>query len=81
MSKAADLSDWSTVDLIIAERAAHSRDLAKLDNLAFIFLSAADGDKAGAESMLDGFVELLFEGGCLSTWRCRIVLQKIREGL
>jgi hypothetical protein len=57
------------------------RELGKLSDIAFAFLNATDGETAAAESMLDDFIDLLFEGGALSTWRYRILLAGIREGL
>lgn len=56
-------------------------ELGKLSDIAFAILNATNGDKAEAETMLDDFVDLLFEGGALSTWRYRILLANIREGL
>ena len=58
----------------------YQRELKKLSAIAFAFLNAADGDKHEAEAMLDDFVDLLFEGGALSTWRYRILLAAVREG-
>jgi hypothetical protein len=49
--------------------------------MAFDFLKAADGDKHDIEAMLDDFIDLLFEGGALSTWSYRILLANIRGGL
>jgi hypothetical protein len=70
-----------TPDKIIAEQAAdYGRELRRLSSLAFVFLSAADGDPAEAERQLDNTVDLLLEGGCLSTWRYRVLLAEIREG-
>jgi hypothetical protein len=74
-------SSTESVDIIDAEREAHQREVAKLDNFAFALLNAADGDTAAAESMLDDIIDLLFEGGALSTWRYRILLAGIRAGL
>jgi hypothetical protein len=59
----------------------HCRELRRLDDLAFTFLTAAGGDKGEAEKLFDDAVDLLFEGGALSTWRYRIVLSAIRAGL
>jgi hypothetical protein len=59
----------------------YRREVRKLSDLAFMFLNTADGDTAEAEKLLDNFISLLFEGGVLSTWRYRIVLSSIREGL
>ena len=59
----------------------HLREIRKLDDIAFGLLRGADGDQAEAEKSLEDFIEILFEGGVLSTWRYRIVLAKIREGL
>ncbi len=56
-------------------------ELRKLFDLAFVFLNASDGDMAEAEGLLDDFIDLLFEGGVLSTWRYRILLAQVREGL
>src|ERR1044071_747580 len=56
-------------------------ELCKLSDIAFAFLNAANGDKVEAETMLDDFIDLVFEGGALSTWRYRILLANIREGL
>lgn len=56
-------------------------ELRKLSDIAFAFLNAANGDKVEAETMLDDFIDLVFEGGALSTWRYRILLANIRQGL
>ena len=61
--------------------AAHLAELLKLSDLAFIFLTAAGGNTAEAEQRLDDFIDLLCEGGVLSTWRYRILLDRVREGL
>lgn len=74
-------SSSESLDLIAAEREAHGRELRKLDDFAFALLNAADGGPAMAEFLLDDFIDLLFEGGALSTWRYRILLRKIREAL
>jgi|RhiMetdeSRZDD1v2_1073273.scaffolds.fasta_scaffold397912_4 hypothetical protein len=67
---------------IIRELAAdHERELRRLNDLAFVYLLATDGDRAQAEELLDGTIDLLFEGGVLSMWKYRTVLQAIREGL
>lgn len=58
----------------------YQRELKKLSDVAFVFLTAADGDTAQAEQLLDDFIDLVFEGGALSTWRYRILLAQIREG-
>jgi hypothetical protein len=60
--------------------AVHRRELHKLSDLAFIFLTAAGGDSVAAERLLDDFIDLVFEGGVLSTWRYRILLAAIRKG-
>ncbi|MDP2603397.1 MAG: hypothetical protein Q8S00_12505 [Deltaproteobacteria bacterium] len=65
---------------LIAE-ADYRRELKRLSDIAFVFLSASDGDPAQAENLLDDFIDLVFEGGALSTWRYRILLAEIREGL
>ena len=59
----------------------YQRELKKLSDLAFLFLTAADGDTAQAEQLLDDFIDLVFEGGALSTWRYRLLLAEIRGGL
>ena len=59
----------------------YRRELGKLSDFAFAFLNATDGDKAEAEQLLDDFIDIVFEGGALSTWRYRILLADIREGL
>ena len=52
---------------IIRELAAdHERELRRLNDLAFVYLLATDGDRAQAEELLDGTIDLLFEGGVLS---------------
>ena len=67
---------------IIAEQAAeHLCEIRRLDDIAFAFLRATDGDEAAALNMLDDCLNLLFEDGALSMWRYRIVVTKIREGL
>ena len=67
---------------IAAEQAAEYRgELRRLSDLAFIFLNATDGDTGQAERLLDDFIDLIFEAGALSTWRYRILLAQIREGL
>jgi len=57
------------------------REMQKLSDIAFALLSATDGDVVVAERMLDDFIDLLFEAGALSTWRYRLLLSGIREGL
>jgi hypothetical protein len=59
----------------------HAGQLRWLNDFAVILLFAAGGDKRKAESMLDNIVDLLFEGGALSTWRYRLVLERIKDGL
>jgi hypothetical protein len=56
-------------------------ELRKLSDFAFVFLNASNGAPAEAEALLDDFIDLLFEGGALSTWRYRILLAGIHEGL
>jgi len=75
-----------STELIAAEAAteldaAHRAELRRLSDLAFLFLSAADGNPIQAVRLLDDVIELLFEGGVLSMWRYRIVLSAIHEGL
>ena len=71
----------SPVEIIAELEAEHRRELKILSNLAFVFMNAADFDRLEAEKLLDDAIELLCEGGVLSTWRYRIVLAAIREGL
>jgi hypothetical protein len=59
----------------------YQHELRRLSDLAFIFLNATDNDRAEAEGLLDGFIDLVFEGGVLQTWRYRILLAEIRKGL
>lgn len=59
----------------------HARELRRLSDLAFGFLNATDGDQVEAERLLDHAIDLLCEDGVLSTWRYRILLAAIREGL
>jgi hypothetical protein len=59
----------------------YRRELKKLSDIAFVFLVASNGDVAQAERVLENFIDLVFEGGVLSTWRYRILLNSIREGL
>lgn len=59
----------------------HQRECRKLNDLAFTFFNAVDGDVAEAEKLLDAAIDLLLEGGVLQLWRYRILLNQIREGL
>jgi len=59
----------------------HTRELRRLSDLAFVFLNATDGERGEAENLLDNTIDLLFEGGVVSTWRYRILLSAIRQGL
>lgn len=68
-----------SIDLIV--EADYRRELKKLSDIAFVFLQATSGDSAQAEDLFDNFIELVFEGGVLSTWRYRLLLKAIREGL
>lgn len=67
--------------VIEAQAAEHRMEMGKLSDLAWIFLNATDGDTVAAERLLDEMIDLLFEDGALSTWRYRIVLANVREGL
>lgn len=73
--------DPAAAEIIAAQAAEHLREIGRLDDLAYGFLTATQGDETKAANLLDDAVELLFAGGVLSTWRYRIVLSKIREGL
>jgi len=68
-------------EIIRRQAKQHARAMSRLDALAEMFLSAANGDSAEAERKLDDTVDLLLESGCLSSWKYRIVLAEIREGL
>ena len=59
----------------------HLREIRRLDDIAFRLLRGADGDQVEAEKSLEDFIDNLFDNGVLSTWKYRIVLAKIREGL
>jgi hypothetical protein len=66
---------------IVAEQGAeYRRELRRLSDLAFTFLNATNGDQVGAEKLFDDFIDLVFQGGALCTWRYRILLVQIREG-
>jgi hypothetical protein len=67
--------------VIAKQEAMHRAEMKKLDDLAFIFLSAVDGDRDRAESLLDGAIDILFEDGALQLWRYRALLNFVREGL
>ena len=66
---------------IVEQREQHEREQKKLSDLAFVFLNATEGNISEAEHLLDDLIELVFEGGVLSTWRYRILLAAVREGL
>lgn len=68
-------------EVIAEQEAEFLREIRRLDDIAFKFLRVAEGDQVQAEKSFDDFIDVLFEGGALSTWRYRIVLAKIREGL
>jgi len=59
----------------------YRRELKKLADISFVFLDAAGGDPIVGEQLLDDFIDLIFESGVLSTWRYRILLGQIRDGL
>jgi hypothetical protein len=67
---------------IVAElEAQHRRELSKISDFAFVFLGATNGNIPDAERLADDFIDLVFESGVLSTWRYRLLLAAIREGL
>jgi hypothetical protein len=68
-------------DAVLIPEAEYRRDLKKLNDFAFVFLSAVNGDTAQAERLLDDFVDLILEAGVLSTWRYRLLLGMVHEGL
>jgi hypothetical protein len=57
------------------------RELRLLSDVAFSFLCATNGVVDEAVHLLDQFVSLICEGNVLSTWRYRILLEMVREGL
>jgi hypothetical protein len=61
------LEDPLTAEITRELEADHARELRRLSDLAFVFLSATDGDRAQAEELLDNAIDLLLEGGVLST--------------
>jgi len=71
-----------STELLVAEAAAaHRTELRRLNDIAFAFLSATNGDQAAAENLLDDCIDLLFEAGALQLWRYRHVLSAIHKGL
>jgi len=75
------LEDSAAIEITQELAADHARELRRLSDLAFIFLNATDNDRGEAENLLDNCIDLLFEGGALSTWRYRILLEQVRQGL
>lgn len=71
----------SAAEIVAELEKDHRHELKKLSDLSFLFLAATNGNPWHAENLLDDAIELLFEGGVLSTWRYRILLSAIREGL
>ena len=71
----------TSFDKLSPEAVQHLVELQRLDDIAFIFLHPVNGDIVEAETLLDNFIDLILEDGNLSTWRYRILLAKIREGL
>ena len=59
----------------------HRRELRRLNDVAFLFLQATENDRVEAQRLSENFIDLVFEGGVLSTWRYRILLAEIRRGL
>jgi hypothetical protein len=68
-------------ELAREQAAAHLEEMRELSDLAFVFLDAADGDRDRAAELFERGINLLYEGGTLQTWRYRLVLAGIREGL
>ena len=71
----------SPAEIVAELEAQHRRELRKIYDSAFLFLNATEGNPVIAERLCDDFVDLIFEGGVMSTWRYRILLGAIREGL
>ena len=74
-------ADPFAAEIIFEQAAEHLREIRRLDDVAYKFLSGAEGDQVEAEKSLEDFISVLFEGGALILWKYRIVLAKIREGL
>lgn len=59
-------------------RILHAKQNHTLNLFALSLLRAGGNDRARAETLLDDVIDLLLEGGILSTWRYRLVLAEIR---
>jgi hypothetical protein len=73
--------DPLAIEITQEQASEYARELSNLNDVAFVFLNATDNDHGEAEKLLDSAIDLLFEGGALSTWRYRILLAEIRKGL
>ena len=67
--------------LRLEQQAAALQEIRELSDLAFVFLDASNGDRDAAAELFERSIYLLCEGGVLSTWRYRILLAQIRQGL
>jgi hypothetical protein len=76
-----DYSAALAVEIIAEQEADHLREIRRLDDIAYAFLRATDGDQVEAEKLFEDCIEVLVDGGTLLMWKYRIVLRKIREGL
>jgi hypothetical protein len=73
--------DPFATEVIAEQEAEHRRDMRRLSDLAFTFLSATDGDREAAAELFEQSIDLLCEGGTLQMYRYRAVLTAIAEGL
>lgn len=63
------------------QHAAHIADMRNLSDVAFVFLSATNGNSGEAAKLFEQSIDLLCEGAVLQMWRYRTVLAAIGEGL
>ena len=68
-------------DIVAELEAQDLRERRKLDDIAFALLNSTSNDPAVAESMLDDFIDLIFESNTLCMYRYRWLLARVREGL
>ena len=73
--------DPEAVAVTAQQVAEHLREVGRLDDVAYSFLRATDGNALLAERSFEDCIDVFLEGGAFSMWRYRIVLEKIREGL
>lgn len=63
------------------QQAAHLADMRNLSDLAFVFLTATNGNRGQAADLFEQSIDLLCESGVFQMFRYRTVLAAIREGL